>query len=315
MARESNAAGRIAMLTVAAVMEYLEQLAPCRLAAEWDNVGLLLGDPEGPVGQVMTCLTLTSEVAAEAVASGVQLIITHHPLLFRPVKRLTGATADGRLLLSLIQARVAVYCPHTAFDNTEGGINDLLARRLKLTEVGPLRPRPGPPQYKIIVFVPEADLARVSGAMFAAGAGHIGQYSQCSFRLAGTGTFFGSEAANPTVGQKGRREEVSEWRLEMICPENCLEGVLKARRQGHSSAEPDYDVYPLVGRIGNPSSSKEGPGEGRVGRLPAPAPLAQVAQDIKGAINATLVQIVGEPQRLVERIAIVCGAGGEQLPD
>src|SRR5262249_4208423 len=308
MARESNAAGRIAMLTVAAVMEYLEQLAPCRLAAEWDNVGLLLGDPEGPVGQVMTCLTLTSEVAAEAVASGVQLIITHHPLLFRPVKRLTGATADGRLLLSLIQARVAVYCPHTAFDNTEGGINDLLARRLKLTEVGPLRPRPGPPQYKIIVFVPEADLARVSGAMFAAGAGHIGQYSQCSFRLAGTGTFFGSEAANPTVGQKGRREEVSEWRLEVVCPHHALTQVISAMRRAHSYEEPAYDVYRL-------HSSATSFGIGRLGLLPAPLPLHAFAHEVQTRLAAGHVQIVGDPARSVQRVAIVCGAGGEFVAD
>jgi dinuclear metal center YbgI/SA1388 family protein len=296
------------MLTVAAVVDYLEQFAPPRLAAEWDNVGLLLGDRDAPARQVMTCLTLTPEVAAEAVAAGAGLIVTHHPVLFRPVKRLTAATPEGRMLLALIRAGVAVYSPHTALDNTAGGINDLLARRLKLTDVAPLRPLVGPGQYKVVVFVPDTDLARVSDAMFAAGAGRIGQYSQCSFRLAGTGTFFGSDAAHPTVGQKGRREEVSEWRLEVVCPDHCLEPVLKALRQAHSYEEPAFDVYPL-------RPGKAGPGEGRTGRLPAPTTLAQLAEEVKGALNARLVQVVGDPQRPVQRLAVVCGAGGELLPD
>src|SRR5262249_8987582 len=154
-------------------------------------------------------------------------------ILFRPVQRLTTATAEGRMLLALARAGVAVYSPHTAFDNTRGGINDILARRLGLTEVAPLRAGDRPRQCKVVVFVPDADLGRVSDALFAAGAGHIGQYSQCSFRLEGTGTFFGSDASNPTVGQKGRREEVREWRLEVLCPEAVVGGVVAAMRRAH----------------------------------------------------------------------------------
>src|SRR5262249_23254462 len=135
--------------------------------------------------------------------------------------------------------------PHTAFDNTRGGINDALAGRLGLTDVGPLRLRPGDRQCKVVVFVPDADLARVSDALFAARAGHIGPYAEGSLRLAGAGTFFGSAATNPTVGQKGRREEVSEWRLEAICPEARVDEVIAAMRRAHSYEEPAYDVYPL----------------------------------------------------------------------
>src|SRR5205823_1903118 len=124
----------------------------------------------------------------------------------------------------------------------EGGINDLLASRLGLREVGPLRRREGGRQCKLVVFVPDADLARVSDALFAAGAGHIGQYSQCSFRLHGTGTFYGSEASNPTVGRKGQREEVSEWRLEVVCPEAVVPAAVAALRKAHSYEEPAFDV-------------------------------------------------------------------------
>jgi dinuclear metal center YbgI/SA1388 family protein len=296
------------MPTVAAVVDYLEQFAPPALAAEWDNVGLLLGERTAAVRRLMTCLTVTPESAAEAVESGVQLILTHHPILFRAVKRLTTATPEGQMLVSLIRAGVAVYSPHTAFDNTRGGINDILARRLGLTEVGPLVRHPVSPQCKVVVFAPDTDLGRVLDAMFAAGAGKIGQYSECSFRLAGTGTFFGSDATNPTVGQKGRREDVSEWRLEAVCPEERVEEVIAAVRRSHSYEEPAFDVYPLRAR-------RSTQGDGRLGTLTQPIALAELARTVKQCLNAAAVQYVGDGAKPVQRVAIVCGAGGEMLKD
>jgi dinuclear metal center YbgI/SA1388 family protein len=296
------------MPTVAAVIAFLEELAPPDLAAGWDNVGLLLGDRDARVRRIMTCLTVTPESAAEAVEAKAQLIVTHHPVLFRPVKRLTAADPEGRTLLSLARAGVAVYSPHTAYDNARGGINDAIAGALGLTDVAPLRRGEGPRSCKVVVFVPDQDLARVSDAMFAAGAGHIGEYSQCSFRLAGTGTFFGSDATNPAVGRKGRREDVSEWRLEVVCPERSVEAVVAAMRSAHSYEEPAFDVYPL-----RPAASKLG--EGRVGRLPRPAALGEFAGAVKAALSAARVQVVGEAAVPVERVAIVCGSGGEFLHD
>jgi dinuclear metal center YbgI/SA1388 family protein len=296
------------MLTVAVVVEFLERVAPPTLAAEWDNVGLLLGENTAEVRRIMTCLTVTPDSAAEAVAEGVQLIVTHHPILFRSIKRLTDATTEGRMLLNLARAGVAAYSPHTAFDDAEGGINDLLTRRLGLVRVAPLRRREDARSCKVVVFTPENDLERVSEAMFAAGAGRIGQYSECSFRLLGAGTFFGSEATNPTVGQKGRREQVAEWRLEAVCPESQVNAVLAAVRDAHSYEEPAFDVYPL-----RPSASPQG--VGRVGTLPEALPLRSFAEVVKKALHAGPVQMVGEPEREVRRVAIACGAGGELLPD
>jgi dinuclear metal center YbgI/SA1388 family protein len=295
------------MLSVAAVIDYLEEFAPSHLAAEWDNVGLLLGDRAAPVERVMTCLTVTPESAAEAVADGAQLIISHHPILFRGVKQLTSETPDGRVLLALIRGGVSVYSPHTAFDNTHGGINDALATCLQLRDVMPLRRQTDARQCKIVVFVPEADLKKVCEALFAQGAGNIGQYSQCSFRLAGTGTFFGGEGANPAVGAKGRREEVSEWRLEVVCPESRVEPVIAALRRAHSYEEPAYDVYPL-----RPSLTG---GEGRVGNLASPVRLRELAQTAKERLGSSYVHIVGEPDRSIQRVALACGAGGEFLQD
>jgi dinuclear metal center YbgI/SA1388 family protein len=296
------------MHTVAEVIDHLEQIAAPDLAADWDNVGLLLGDRSAEVARVMTCLTVTPESADEAITNGAQLIVTHHPILFRSVKRLTSATAEGQMLLALARAGVAVYSPHTAFDNTQGGINDALAGRLGLLEVVPLRQQVGARECKVVVYVPDADLARVSDALFAAGAGHIGQYSQCSFRLAGTGTFFGSDATNPTVGQKGRREEVSEWRLEVVCPEASVGSVVASMRRAHSYEEPAFDVYPLRPK---PSTL----GEGRLGRLLTPLPLDELAGVARTQLNAGQVMVVGEPRRRIEHVAVVCGAGGEFLTD
>jgi dinuclear metal center YbgI/SA1388 family protein len=296
------------MLTVAAVVDYLEQLGPLHLAAEWDNVGLLLGERGGPAERIMTCLTVTPESAGEAIADRAQLIVTHHPILFRAVKRLTDATPEGAMLLALARAGIAVYSPHTAFDNAADGINATLVTCLGLKNVGSLRRREEKPRYKIVVFVPDQDLTRVSDALFAAGAGHIGNYRECSFRLAGTGTFFGSETSNPTIGQKGRREEVAEWRLEVVCPGQQVDAVIRALRQAHSYEEPAYDVYPL-----RPAPASLG--EGRVGSLEEPLGLEALAHVVKTTLRAGAVQMVGDPGRAVQRVAIACGAGGEFLPD
>jgi dinuclear metal center YbgI/SA1388 family protein len=290
------------------VVEFLEQLAPLTLAAEWDNVGLLLGDRSREVNRIMTCLTVTPESAAEAIEGSAQLIVSHHPILFRSVKRLTSDSHEGRMLLGLIQAGVSVFSAHTAFDDSASGINESIGRRLGIVDLRPLRPKPPDQQFKVVVFVPDADLGRVSDAIFAAGAGNIGQYSQCSFRLAGTGTFFGSENTNPTIGEKGRREEVQEWRLEAICPRAFLDDVIRAIRRAHSYEEPAFDIYPL-------HSSASISGAGRVGTIGKPTSLAELARTAKSQLHAAQVQIVGNPDRVVQRAAIACGAAGEFLAD
>ena len=194
----------------------------------------------------MTCLTVTPDSAAEAIETGAQLIVTHHPILFRAVKRLTTATPEGRMLLIADPSRGRRL-------QSAHGIRQYPRRHQRFAgqSAGSDRSRTPAPHAadlgnaRWLSLCRTADLARVSDALFAAGAGHIGQYSQCSFRLAGTGTFFGSDATNPTVGQKGRREEVSEWRLEVVCPESVVDAVVAAMRKAHSYEEPAFDVYPL----------------------------------------------------------------------
>lgn len=295
------------MPTVAELCSALDRFAPPGLAAEWDNTGLLLGDATAVVERALTCLTLTPDVVDEAVRDRANLIVSHHPILFRGAKKLTADRGDGAVVWPLARAGIAVYSPHTSFDNCSGGINDILCRRLGLVRTEPLRPRTASKQFKLVVFVPDSDLAKLSDAVFAAGAGVIGQYEQCSYRLAGKGTFFGTDSTNPVVGQKGRREDVDEWRLEVVVSESKLTAVVQAMRSAHSYEEPAFDVYPL-----HPAT---GGGEGRIGELEKPATLVELAAKAKAALNAGFLQVVGDGAKPVRRVAVACGAAGEFLPD
>ena len=296
------------MTTVADVAAWMEGFAPSRLAEPWDNVGLIWGDPASAVRKVMTCLTVTGPSAAEAVAEGAGLIVSHHPVLFRPTKAVRADRPEGAILWSLARGGVAVYSPHTAFDNTVGGINDGLATRLGLVDVGPLRAGKPALTFKVVAFTPEDARIGVLDAAFANGAGQIGSYEQCSYSGPGQGTFFGGPGANPAVGEAGRRESVRERRVEFVCPEGRIDAVLRAVREAHPYEEPAIDVYPL-------RAVAEGPGIGRLGRLAEPGPLDAFASRVAGALGVDDLQVVGDPRKPVAKVAIGCGAGDDFLGD
>lgn len=307
------------MTTVFDVMEWLEQLAPARLAEPWDNIGLLWGDPTAIVKAIMTCLTVTPVTAAEAIDEDASLLVSHHPVLFREVKRVRADFPDTAPLWKLARSGIAIASHHTAFDNTHGGINDLLCHRLGLVDISPLRPTPSghneralsPSLFKIVVFTPESDREPVLSAAFGAGAGRIGAYEECSFAIPGEGTFFGTEATNPTVGQRGRRETVCELRLEAVCPADKLARVLGAIRAAHSYEEPAIDVYPLHDRTNRDASHE---GAGRIGRLQESRSLGDFGRLVARAFAAS-VNLVGDPRRAIERVAVACGAGDDFLKD
>jgi dinuclear metal center YbgI/SA1388 family protein len=297
------------MTRVGDLVAWLEEFAPLSLAESWDNVGLLLGDRCAVVAGVMTCLTVTPTTAREALEDGAALIVSHHPILFRPIQRLCAGGTDG-FVWQLARGGVAVYSPHTAFDNAPEGINAGLAARLGLHNVAPLRPSTGPEELKLVVFTPESDREAVLSAAFQAGAGRIGNYTQCSFGSEGTGTFFGEQGSQPTVGQAGRRESVPEWRLEIVCRTSDRERVLRAIREAHSYEEPAIDAYPLQPLVA-------GPGVGRIGQLEQPRSLGQFVSQVKDAlcVGTGRVEVVGDCNRQVQRVAVACGAGDDFLKD
>ncbi|MBL8825029.1 MAG: Nif3-like dinuclear metal center hexameric protein [Planctomycetia bacterium] len=295
------------MLSLNFVLTVLEEIAPLKLAESWDNVGLLLGSKDKPVKHIMTCLTITRDVVEEAIREKADLIVSHHPMMFKPVQRITSSSEEGNLLLQLAQHQVAVYSPHTAYDNATGGINEQLAQALELVNLKPLVPLKPETSYKIVVFVPEKDLEAVSQSAFNAGAGHIGNYSHCSFRSSGTGTFWGNEESNPTLGHAGRLESAAEYRLEIICPALKLSAVLSAITQAHSYEMPAIDVYPLH------STGTSKLGAGRIGELRQPIS-AQTLADCVAAKLGIAVALTGHRNHAkIQKIAIVCGAGGSLL--
>ncbi|ADV63409.1 protein of unknown function DUF34 [Isosphaera pallida ATCC 43644] len=287
---------------------WLERFAPLSLAEDWDNVGLLMGDPDAPVTRVMTCLTVTPQTAAEAIADQIDLIVSHHPILFRGIKRLRADRGDTGFLWTLARAGVAVYSPHTAFDNCPGGINDELAQRLGLNDVRPLRPPAATEQFKLVVFTPESDLEPVRRAAAQAGAGVIGDYTFCSFELRGRGTFLGGDATNPTIGQAGRLETVEEVRLEMVCPPERVDEVVRAVIQAHSYEEPAYDLVKL-------HTPGRGPGVGRIGTLDESHTLESLAAHVARVLGLPKVELAGDPTRPARTLAIMCGAGDDVLGD
>lgn len=309
------------MTTVADVAAWLEAFAPSELAEPWDNVGLLWGDPAATADRIMTCLTVTPTTAAEAIHERAGLIVSHHPVLFREAKRIRADLPETGYLWSLARSGIAIASPHTAFDNTRGGINDLLCEKLGIVETTALRPigsrregtlRPG--RFKVVVFTPESDREAVMSAAFAGGAGVIGDYRECSFAIPGEGTFFGTETTDPAVGQKGRRESVAELRLEFVCPADRLAAVLAAVRAGHSYEEPAIDVYPLHD-VGHDREPPGQPGAGRVGRLAQPVRLSEFTERVAWTLCGLGTQVVGDPGRMLQRVAVCCGAGDDFLKD
>ena len=297
------------MTTVADLAAWLERFAPRALAESWDNVGLLLGDPRAEVERVMTCLTVTATTASEAIERRAGAIVSHHPVLFKATKTLRADSLDSGFVYRLARAGVAVLSPHTSFDNTVGGINDGLARRFGLVDVGPLRVQAASDWYKVVVFAPRTERDAILDAAFEAGAGQLGEYSECSFAADGVGTFRGSARSNPTIGTPGIRESVAEARIELLCPGSQRQPVLTAIRAAHSYEEPAIDLIRIEPTW--PSST----GSGRIGRLPKPEPLGQFASRVASTLRAPGTQFVGDPDRPVERVAICCGAGDEFLND
>jgi dinuclear metal center YbgI/SA1388 family protein len=245
-------------MKVSVVAKALDSIAPSHLAADWDNVGLLVGNADAPVGKVLLCIDLTQAVLNEAIKAKAQMVVAYHPVILKPVARVTAAAAP--VVHGAIRAGLSVYCPHTALDAVPGGTNDVLADVLGLRNRRPLEPLVRRDECKIVVFVPPTDLSRVAEAAFSAGAGRIGNYYDCAFFGHGIGAFCGSEAAHPAVGRVGRHEAAEELRLEVIAPRAKAAAVCEAITSAHGYEQPAIDVYPL-------EDYPEGCGLGRVGWL------------------------------------------------
>ncbi len=297
-----------AMPTVATITGWLEAAYPPGLAEDWDRVGLAVGDPDAEVDHVLFAVDVTDAVVAEAVALGAGLIVSHHPLLLRGLHAVRTDQPKGRVVTALIRHGIAQFAAHTNADSAPGGVAEALASAAGLVDLRPLAPVPTEPLDKLLTFVPTADVDAVIDALAAAGAGAIGDYDRCAFTSPGTGTFRPLMGANPTIGSVGAIEEVAETRVEMVLPRARRGAMLVALRASHPYEEPAFDVLELA-------TEPSGRGLGRIGHLPEPLTAREFSRRLADAVPATAggVKLGGNPDRVLETVAVLGGAGDSML--
>lgn len=295
--------------TVAEVQTVLDAAYDPTRAEAWDAVGLVAGDPTDEVRRVLLAVDPTLAVIDEAIADGADLLVTHHPLLLKPVNSVAATTPKGRAVHKLIAHKVALLTAHTNADAPPGGVSAALADTLGLTDPQPIAAQPEAVEDKLITFVPHDDTGRVIDAMAAAGAGVIGDYQRCAYTSPGTGTFRPAGGANPTIGEVGTVEEVAESRVEMVLPRGSRRQVIEALRAAHPYEEAPVDVYELAAP---PSAS----GSGRIGQLAEPTTLGDFADAVVAALPSTnsVARVAGDLSQTVRTVAL-CGGSGDFLLD
>ena len=291
------------MTKLSEAIALLERIAPTRHAESWDNVGLLVGDANQSVSRAMLCIDYTAAVAEEAKLNDCDFVIAYHPPIFKPLSRVT---VDS-LVFDAVRRGVAIYSPHTALDVAEAGTNDVLADVLGLVDRRPLkRVISNAKQYTLVTFAPADAIDSIARALFAAGAGHIGDYSQCSFRTPGTGTFFGAHGTNPVVGKSQTLVQQPEIKLETVVPIHRIETVLAALRASHPYEEPAFNLVQLAAK-------PESIGQGRIGRFAEPVPRRQLIEQIKNRLGINHVLVAGPLDGDAHSAAVGAGSCGSEM--
>lgn len=294
--------------TLAQVVAALEALYPPALAADWDSVGLVCGDPTARVTRVLFAIDPVEVVVDEAERMRVDLLVTHHPLYLRGTSSVAATSAKGRVVHRLIRAGIGLHVAHTNADHAKPGVSDALAGALGLVDTRPLDPLPAPALDKIVTFVPEADADKLLDALAAAGAGELGDYSRCAWTASGVGTFLPGAGARPAIGEVGEVTRVDETRIEMVLSRRRRAEVVAALRSAHPYEEPAFDLFELATWPGES-------GTGRIGTLPSAMPLRDFASVVGAALPATAAggRVAGDPDRVVRTVAVCGGAGDAYL--
>lgn len=293
-------------LKLSEIISFMEKYAPAHLAEDWDNVGLLVGNSENKITKVMVCLDVTTEVVREAVEHKADLIVSHHPFIFKGLKRINEEDSRGRLIHMLIKNNISVFSAHTNLDVAFDGINEHLAQLLELNDTANLTDYKADKLFKIVVFVPAGSEDEVRNAMSRAGAGWIGNYSDCSYMVKGTGTFKPMEGTKPYIGAAGKLERVEEYRLETIVPQKALHAVVAEMLKVHPYEEAAYDIYPL-------ELKGKQYGMGKVGSLSQVMNLKEFIKTVKNKLQAGTVRLIGNADKDIKTVAVFCGSFDEGL--
>lgn len=298
---------QVFVMRIKEIVQTIENLAPVPLQEDFDNSGLQVGDMNREATAALLSLDVTESVIDEAVSLGCNLIISHHPLAFKPFKSLTGRTYVERCMIKAIKHDIVVYAAHTNLDNASRGVNFKLAEMLGLQQLRILSPKKDS-LLKLVTFVPESHAEYVRNALFNAGAGNIGNYDSCSFNLHGEGTFRANELANPFVGNTGKFHFEKEVRIETVLPGFKQADVLRALLSVHPYEEPAYDFYPL-------KNDWAQAGSGVVGVLPEPIPEQEFLYLLKDVFNLPTIRHTKLQNREIHDVALCGGAGAFLIPE
>ena len=287
------------------IINFIEKWAPPGAAWDKDNVGLQVGSTKRKVSNIFLCLELTEKSISQAIKKNCNFIFTHHPFIFKPLNKVnTHSDPKGKLIEKLIKNDITLYSAHTNLDFTKDGVSFELAKSLKLKNSKFLVNEKSN-QFKLVVFIPEKDLDTVSNLLFDAGAGIIGDYEKCSFRLNGSGTFKGSENTNPAVGKKLNLENVNEVRLEVLVDSWKLNTVISALRKSHPYEEPAFDIYPLKNENLNY-------GFGVIGELSKSKTPSEFLTHVCKSLKIENLRYTNGTGKKIKKVA-VCGGSGSDL--
>ncbi len=285
------------------VINYLDSIAPPEFQEGYDNSGLIVGSPNSSLTGVLVCLDCIEDVVQEAIDNNCNLIVAHHPIIFRGLKKINDSTYIERTVVKAIKNDINIFAIHTNLDNVISGVNGRIADRLGLVNRRVLHPKSSL-LVKLVVFCPNTSSEKVRKAMFDAGAGTIGDYSNCSFNSNGEGTFFPGDSSTPYVGKVGKLHKESEIKTEVILPKHLLSGVLDAMRKAHPYEEVAFDVYPLENTFNV--------GSGLIGELEKPIDALEFFKKIKNQLNTQLVRHTNICKDQIKSVA-VCGGVGSFL--
>lgn len=289
------------------ITAYLESIAPLAYQESYDNCGLIVGDKNATVKKVLITLDCTEAVVDEAIKEKCQLIVAHHPIVFSGMKKFNGKNYVERTVMKAIKHDIGIYAIHTNYDNVLNGVNAMICEKLDVTDCRILAPKRGLLK-KLYTFIPTADHERVREAIFEAGAGYIGNYSEASFNTNGTGTFKGNEKSTPSIGKKGKLEQVEETKLEVIFPANIEGRVIAALKSAHPYEEVAYDIVSLDNEL-------QTVGSGMIGRLKKSMNELDFLKKVKKTLGAGVVRHTPLLGKKVETVAVCGGAGRFLLND
>ncbi|ANC77900.1 Nif3-like dinuclear metal center hexameric protein [Fictibacillus phosphorivorans] len=288
------------------IISLLESFAPKKMAVEGDPIGLQVGSLNKPVQKVMIALDVLESVVDEAIEGKVDLIIAHHPLLYRPLKKIDISTSKGKVIEKLIKNDIAVYAAHTNLDVTSLGVNEWLADQLQLMNTEVLSTTYEDKLVKLSVFVPRTHEEQVKDAIGNAGAGHIGNYSHCTFTSNGIGTFTPLEGTSPYIGKQGQLEKVEEVKIESILPESIQKMVISAMKKAHPYEEVAYDLYPLLNK-------GEELGIGKIGKLSKEMNLQEFVEHVKKVFGLSHLRVIKGKNSSIKKVAVVGGDGNKYI--